>query len=969
MRLRLPTCELRSAAGLTAILLAVASCGGGGGGKARPRWQVVAQDLPEAVLSVGGTSAQDVWAVGADRGQGPLVLHFDGNAWTRVATRTRGTLWWTQSFPDGTVMMAGAQSTILTSSDGGATFARLATPGLASYTVFGLWGASPSDVYAVGSVSGRDGFVWHWDGTGWSVLDLPDGLPASALGDPPGFFKVWGDGAGHVYVAGGRGLLLRRDGAGPLQVVPSASDATLFTVHGTAFGVVAVGGPNPEQGTIRELVLAGAVHDVTPAGAPLIQGVALEASGHGYATGKGGVIFERGAGSWRAVDLSLSPGFTAPDVESLHAVWIDPAGGAWAVGGNVLTAALDNGAIVHSHPRPAAADVATYAPAAPVDGGADGGGAPAVVCPAAEVDPFPAGSIARRWNEQTLGAIRRDLPRPVVHARNLLHTAAAMWDAWAAYDATADGVFVSERQSAADVAGARQEAISYAAYRLLLQRYQPAVGGAVSVACFRAFMSVLGYDPDDGSVAGDTPRALGNRIGAAVIAATLDDGANEAHDYADTTGYTPVNRPLIVDEPGVGDLLAAPSRWQELNLALAETQNGIVTPAGVQGYIGSSWGRVTPFAMTRPTPEAAYHDPGAPPAWDQPEMQDWIGDLLKKSAALDHTDGEMIDLSPGAYGNNTLGANDGAGRAQNPVTGEPYAAQVVPRGDFARVLAEFWADGPRSETPPGHWYVLANSVADHQAATRRLFGEGDPLDALAWDVHVYLALGGAVHDAAITAWEQKRLHTCARPISLVRYLAQLGQSSEPDAPDYHPHGLPLIPGVSERITADSAAPGQRHAHLRPFVGQLAVRSWRGEPGDRAVEVGGVDWIRAIDWIPYQRRTFVTPAFPGFTSGHSTFSRAAAEVLALLTGSPYFPGGLGEFVAHAGSYLVFEDGPSTDVRLQWATYYDAADQAGQSRIYGGIHIQADDFAGRRTGSLIGIDAVARARTYFDGSARP
>ena len=170
--------------------------------------------------------------------------------------------------------------------------------------------------------------------------------------------------------------------------------------------------------------------------------------------------------------------------------------------------------------------------------------------------------------------------------------------------------------------------------------------------------------------------------------------------------------------------------------------------------------------LTRPAPDAAYHDAGQPPAWDQTEMQAWVGDLLRKSSELDHTDGFMIDISPGGYGNNTLGANDGHGRAQNPVTGAPYAPQMVPRGDFARVLAEFWADGPRSETPPGHWYVLANAVADNLATTRRLFGAGDPLDPLAWDVHVYLALGGAVHDAAITAWEQKRLHTCARPISL-----------------------------------------------------------------------------------------------------------------------------------------------------------------------------------------------------------
>jgi hypothetical protein len=111
-------------------------------------------------------------------------------------------------------------------------------------------------------------------------------------------------------------------------------------------------------------------------------------------------------------------------------------------------------------------------------------------------------------------------------------------------------------------------------------------------------------------------------------------------------------------------------------------------------------------------------------------------------------------------------------------------------------------------------------------------------------------------------------------------------------------------------------------------------------------------MRALDWIPYQRRTFVTPAFPGFVSGHSTFSRAAAEALTAFTDSPFFPGGLGEFVAPKDGYLIFENGPSEDLRLQWATYFDAADQSGQSRILGGIHIFSDDTMGRRIGSTVG-----------------
>ena len=107
-------------------------------------------------------------------------------------------------------------------------------------------------------------------------------------------------------------------------------------------------------------------------------------------------------------------------------------------------------------------------------------------------------------------------------------------------------------------------------------------------------------------------------------------------------------------------------------------------------------------------------------------------------------------------------------------------------------------------------------------------------------------------------------------------------------------------------------------------------------------------------------------FPGFVSGHSTFSRAAAEVLAAYTGSPYFPGG--EFTqTFAPGYLKFEHGPSKPLTLQWATYYDAADQAGISRLFGGIHIPVDDFTGRRLGSRIGKEAFALASRYFAGTA--
>jgi hypothetical protein len=415
-------------------------------------------------------------------------------------------------------------------------------------------------------------------------------------------------------------------------------------------------------------------------------------------------------------------------------------------------------------------------------------------------------------------------------------------------------------------------------------------------------------------------------------------------------------------------LAADPAIYQPLNLAVSVTQNGIPIGSGVQGYIGSAWRDVTPFAMSRSAPDALYHDPGMPPRFDE-AMKPLVLEAIRLSSQLDPADETMMDSSPGAYGNNTLGTNDGTGRATNPVTGAPYAPQPVKRSDFGRVLAEFWADGPQSETPPGHWDVLANEVADDARLVRRFEGAGPELTPLEWDVKVYVALNAATHDAAITAWEVKRAYTCARPITLVRHMAKLGQSSDPSGPAYNAMGLPLEPGVVEVITEASSAPGERHAHLALHVGEVAVRAWRGEPGDRATEVGGVGWMRAVEWQPYQRRTFVSPAFPGFISGHSTFSSAAAEVMSQITGSPYFPGGFHEFVAPATRYLVFERGPTTDVRLQWASYQDAADQAGQSRIWGGIHISPDDFVGRRLGRDVGTDAYARVRTYFDGSAVP
>ena len=581
-------------------------------------------------------------------------------------------------------------------------------------------------------------------------------------------------------------------------------------------------------------------------------------------------------------------------------------------------------------------------------------------------DPVhPDWSVARRWDEALLGAIRRALPAPTVHARNLYHTSAAMWDAWAAYDPLARGVFVNEEHTAGDAPAARAEAISYAAYRVLTARYINAVGGNESLSEFADLMDALCYPLGVTTTEGDTPAALGNRIAEAILAAGTDDGSNEADGYG-PLDYEPVNPPLVVAGDDIS--MVDPNRWQPLQLEHMISQNGIPVTNGVQQAIGPHWGHVASFAIPAGGAEGIPMDPGPPPAFGSDEYKEQAIEVIRLSSELDPADPTTIDISPGAIGDNPLGTNDGDGYDVNPVTGQPYEPEVVRRADLGRVMAEFWADGPKSETPPGHWNVIANHVGDELESDLRIGGIGPVVDRLEWDVKTYLALNGAVHDAAIAAWGLKGHYDSVRPISMIRYMGSLGQSSDPDRGSYDPNGLPLHDGLVEVITDETTAPGGRHEALAGHEGEIAIRAWAGNPADPKAEAGGVTWIRAVEWVPYQLPTFVTPAFPGYISGHSTFSRAAAEVMTRMTGSAYFPGGVSGYTIEAGS-LDFEKGPSTDIELEWATYYDAADQAGRSRLWGGIHISADDFNGRRTGEACGVAAWDRALAYFTGVPGP
>ncbi|MCA9259549.1 MAG: hypothetical protein KDA61_10140, partial [Planctomycetales bacterium] len=276
-------------------------------------------------------------------------------------------------------------------------------------------------------------------------------------------------------------------------------------------------------------------------------------------------------------------------------------------------------------------------------------------------------TVARQWNEALLDAIRVDTPRPTVHARNLYHVSAAMYDAWAAYDNVAQGQFVHEKTSASDVLAARNETIAYAAYGVLTNRYALSVNAATSQAEFNALMSSQGYDSTFTSTVGNSPAALGNRIAQQIVAATLNDGANQSSNYADTTGFTAVNVPMVVGFPTVTDQfktpLDDPNHWQPLYVSPLTAQNGFVLPSNLQEYIGPNWGGVTPFAMHSSGPYSwSDYDPGAPPQLNgagHDEYRAQAIDLLRLSHSLDPNQGpgaELINISPAVNGTRALGS-------------------------------------------------------------------------------------------------------------------------------------------------------------------------------------------------------------------------------------------------------------------------------------------------------------------------
>lgn len=615
-------------------------------------------------------------------------------------------------------------------------------------------------------------------------------------------------------------------------------------------------------------------------------------------------------------------------------------------------------------------------------------------------------SVAYKWSEVLLEAIRGDFARPTIHARNLFHISAAMYDAWAYFDDTAEPYLLGntvngfscplpEISISEATEEARIRAMSHAVYLLIRHRFRISPGLTNTEGKANELMSELGYFQGEDPIPLSTGSAgaLGGFIAQCYIDYGLQDGSNQKGNYQNLY-YESVNPPLFPRFPGNDDIIDR-NRFQRLTLSRFVDQGGN-SFASTPEFLSPEWGNVMPFALNeldRKTYDRAgnkyqvYMDPGPPPYYDDFENDlaaeyVWGFSLVSTwGSHLDPADGVMWDISPASIGNNPEyptdykdyrnfykedGGDASRGHALNPVTGQPYAQNMVPRADYARVLAEFWADGPDSETPPGHWFSILNYVIDHPLSNNRFKGEGAELDQLEYDVKAYFTLGGTMHDAAVAAWSVKGWYDYIRPVSAIRAIAQLGQASNMSQQvDYNENAFKLIPGLIEQVKfGDPLTLLQDDA-----VGKIKLYTWRGPNfiGDPESSIAGVGWILADNWWPYQRPTFVTPPFAGYVSGHSTFSRAAAEVLTRLTGDEFFPGGMGEFSAKKNEFLVFEDGPSVDVTLQWATYKDASDQTSLSRIWGGIHPPADDIPGRIMGAQIGRKGFEYAEEFFEGKA--
>ncbi|NEP73092.1 MAG: vanadium-dependent haloperoxidase [Okeania sp. SIO2G4] len=265
------------------------------------------------------------------------------------------------------------------------------------------------------------------------------------------------------------------------------------------------------------------------------------------------------------------------------------------------------------------------------------------------------------------------------------------------------------------------------------------------------------------------------------------------------------------------------------------------------------------------------------------------GEVDLEARTITLADGSVIEITP-----------DIIGTIINPAfieQTEEVIAISANLTDEQKLVAEFWEDGGGTSFPPGTWMTFGQFVSARDDNT---------LDE---DVKLFFNLGNAVFDAGIATWESKTFYDYARPVRTVRELGELG----------------LI--------------GEFNAEL----GGFAIDAWAG-PGE------GTQTILATDFLTYQTPgSDPSPPFAEYVSGHSTFSAAAAEILQLFTGSDDF----GASITFQAGESRFEPGvtPEEPITLEWETFSEAADEAGISRLYGGIHFEDGDLNGRALGQQI------------------
>jgi hypothetical protein len=468
-------------------------------------------------------------------------------------------------------------------------------------------------------------------------------------------------------------------------------------------------------------------------------------------------------------------------------------------------------------------------------------------------------SVVLLWNEAALQGVRDSRLGPPMVARALAIVHTCIFDAWAAYDHRAVGTRLGgdlRRPPRERTLTNMNTAIGFAAYRAAVDLFP---GDRASV--FDPLMRRLGYDPANTTDDITTPEGVGNVAARAVLEFRHRDGANQLGDetggkpgvaYSDYTGYKSTNDPMDLMPGSKFDAATVhdPNRWQPLHYIDARGTDF------TQPFVGAQWQHVTPFALTNVA-----------------QLRSPTGPARLSSAAYESQARALLALSAGL-------------------------------NDEQKMIAEYWADGPRSELPPGHWDLFGQFVSrrDHHGAHRR---------GVEADVKLFFSLTNAMFDASICCWDNKRVFDSVRPITAIRYL---------------------------------------------FRGQ-PVRAWGGPyRGTRSMD--------GAAWLPYQALTFPTPPFPEYSSGHSTFSAAGAQILRLFTGSDRFGGSV---TFPAGSSK-FEAGavPASDLTLRWATFSDAANQAGLSRRYGGIHFEQGDMDGRAAGRQVAQLAWARAQRYISGA---